>query len=626
MRPAKPPDDAFQRGLAEPQTQSIFTHYFDIHFLEEKGVSGFREQALKEMRLATRLAVMAAEKVFVPAASFHESRLCRETLEEFDPEVFSGILRLVASGANQGEFFEEKLRQYPERSEQGRIYRAAGDKLLFPWAERFRSATKDIGADWSADLQSGEAERLFGGFHPYLVLAHDLPRRWEETPHRLEGRAFVVENVAPILFGTKDLPLQVKNRLRRPLNKSYYTSYALDLDASVVQDLNWLSSPEPVPSGLPEGDLRYRPLVEACRAEGILEEIARGEGQHLLQLKSDERFAAALAISAGSRQDDTRATYYNRTPRSLPSSKRVRMAERTKAIKILIVTALPKEATAMKIMLDKHERFGLSTDPNLYNLGVIYLDGDPARPREIILASSGMGKVHASTLATSAIQSFPGIDHIIMTGIAGGCPDHEDVERHVRLGDIVYSDESGIIEYDFVKETEDERQKRRFPEKPSARLLKVAHDLVSEERLGVRPWVDYLQRVRGRHGFDRPSGDKDVLHHGEDIVPHPHDPLRRDGHPRIYGGGIGTADTLLKNAATRDELRDKYKVRAVEMEASGIQSAAWAQGKDVFVVRGICDYCDTHKNDDWQEYAAAAAAAYTRALVEALPAAWFPDA
>ena len=42
-------------------------------------------------------------------------------------------------------------------------------------------------------------------------------------------------------------------------------------------------------------------------------------------------------------------------------------------------------------------------------------------------------------------------------------------------------------------------------------------------------------------------------------------------------------------------------------------------GIGYLVVRGICDYCDAHKNDTWQNYAAPAAAAYVRALLEALP-------
>lgn len=55
------------------------------------------------------------------------------------------------------------------------------------------------------------------------------------------------------------------------------------------------------------------------------------------------------------------------------------------------------------------------------------------------------------------------------------------------------------------------------------------------------------------------------------------------------------------------------------MEASGIADASWNQSVGYLVVRGICDYCDAQKNDLWQEYAALAAAAYTRAVIETLP-------
>jgi nucleoside phosphorylase len=57
------------------------------------------------------------------------------------------------------------------------------------------------------------------------------------------------------------------------------------------------------------------------------------------------------------------------------------------------------------------------------------------------------------------------------------------------------------------------------------------------------------------------------------------------------------------------------------MEGSGVQSATWAGNADAMVIRGISDYCDAHKNDAWRYYAAAAAAAFTRALIEAIPVA-----
>jgi nucleoside phosphorylase len=72
-----------------------------------------------------------------------------------------------------------------------------------------------------------------------------------------------------------------------------------------------------------------------------------------------------------------------------------------------------------------------------------------------------------------------------------------------------------------------------------------------------------------------------------------------------------------------DQLRDKFKVKAIEMEASGIANATWNREVGYLVVRGICDYCDSHKNDDWQQYAAVVAAAYTRALIESMPKNFF---
>jgi nucleoside phosphorylase len=37
------------------------------------------------------------------------------------------------------------------------------------------------------------------------------------------------------------------------------------------------------------------------------------------------------------------------------------------------------------------------------------------------------------------------------------------------------------------------------------------------------------------------------------------------------------------------------------------------------VIRGICDYSDTHRNNEWQGYAAMAADAYTKDLLCRIP-------
>jgi hypothetical protein len=37
------------------------------------------------------------------------------------------------------------------------------------------------------------------------------------------------------------------------------------------------------------------------------------------------------------------------------------------------------------------------------------------------------------------------------------------------------------------------------------------------------------------------------------------------------------------------------------------------------VVRGVCDYADSHKNKKWQEYAAATAAAFAKEFLLVIP-------
>ncbi|WP_456744541.1 5'-methylthioadenosine/S-adenosylhomocysteine nucleosidase [Bradyrhizobium sp. USDA 4354] len=294
---------------------------------------------------------------------------------------------------------------------------------------------------------------------------------------------------------------------------------------------------------------------------------------------------------------------------------------RAHAAKVLIVTALSKENAAVRATLDEVSSLGRPDDSNIYCVGSFNKDGDR---RTVVLASAGMGKVNAATVTTNALRSFPDIEYIVMVGIAGGCPNPAKPDEHVRLGDIVFSNHAGVVEYDYVKETREGRQTRSSPQRPSAKLLQAANQLTTLELMRERPWEPILSHALIKLGdrFARPALTKDVLHENGIVVAHPADPERSEI-PRVHGGVIGTADTLLKHDTTRNQLRDQFNVRAVEMEASGLQNAAWLQGKDIFVVRGICDYCDEHKNDDWQNYAAVAAAAYTRALIEEMPIEWF---
>ena len=188
--------------------------------------------------------------------------------------------------------------------------------------------------------------------------------------------------------------------------------------------------------------------------------------------------------------------------------------------------------------------------------------------------------------------------------------------------------EYGVIQYDNIKKETQRILFRNPPRPPCASLLEAAKYLEAEELLGKRPWKKYIYQALlnlsefSEFEFIRPFEDKDVLYrtdNQEEIIQHPEDPRRKKGQPRVFIGPIASANILQKDPKARDELREKFGVKAIEMEASGIADATWNHEVGYLVVRGICDYCDSHKNDDWQQYAAVVAAAYTRALIESMP-------
>ncbi len=139
---------------------------------------------------------------------------------------------------------------------------------------------------------------------------------------------------------------------------------------------------------------------------------------------------------------------------------------------------------------------------------------------------------------------------------------------------------------------------------------------------GHYPWEEYIDRGRQLEHFEAPTSATDILYAANEPsrrVVHPDDSGRRPSVPKTFLGRIGTANALVKDPSVRNRLRDDFDLRAFEMEGSGIADATWGSGASFLVVRGACDYCDSHKDKRWQPFAAIVAAAYVRALIESLP-------
>jgi nucleoside phosphorylase len=288
-----------------------------------------------------------------------------------------------------------------------------------------------------------------------------------------------------------------------------------------------------------------------------------------------------------------------------------------------IITALAHEFDAVRAMLSDFQRqrvegYGSGRE---YGIGVI------ASPRggvhRVVLARTiTMGNNSAALRAEKLLADFPTVDSIIMCGIAGGVPSPNSPDDHVRLGDIVVSDRRGVVQYDFGKQTSGAFEDRHSPRPPSAMLLEAVNLLEEERVAGHRPWEVHLQAGLKARSLARPADSTDVLRgKGGRKVAHP---IEKGPRPRVFLGPIASSNSVQGDAARRDALRDQFRVKAVEMEGSGIADAAWEHDKvGYLVVRGICDYCDfknkRKQTDLWKPYAAMAAAAYVRALLESMP-------
>lgn len=86
--------------------------------------------------------------------------------------------------------------------------------------------------------------------------------------------------------------------------------------------------------------------------------------------------------------------------------------------------------------------------------------------------------------------------------------------------------------------------------------------------------------------------------------------------PEIHYGVIASGNQLVKDATVRDQIaRDcGDECICLDMEAAGLMNSF-----PCLVIRGVCDYAESHKNDPWQKYAAVTAAAYAKEFLKIIP-------
>jgi nucleoside phosphorylase len=239
-----------------------------------------------------------------------------------------------------------------------------------------------------------------------------------------------------------------------------------------------------------------------------------------------------------------------------------------------------------------------------------------------------------ATVATQMLASFPSIRFGILVGIGGGVPGGD---TDIRLGDIVVSKPTGtfggVVQYDFGKTVQGgDFMRVGSLNKPPLSLLTGVSKLEADHILGLSKIPLHLSDMIARYpsmkakytylgqshdqlfGIEYEHLNPETTCENCDVSRAIERPLREGTDPVIHYGTIASGNQVIKHGATRDRLRRELGVLCFETEAAGLMDSF-----PCLVVRGICDYADSHKNKLWQEYAAAAAAAYAKELVLATP-------
>ncbi|KAK6353810.1 hypothetical protein TWF730_008234 [Orbilia blumenaviensis] len=298
------------------------------------------------------------------------------------------------------------------------------------------------------------------------------------------------------------------------------------------------------------------------------------------------------------------------------------------------ICALQTEYVAARVFLDEtHAKPILSSsDSNHYTVGKM---GD----HNVVIAVLPQG-VYGISSATAVIKdllhSFKNLKFALMVGVGGGSPSRHDI----RLGDIVVSkpgnEKGGVVQYDFGKTIqEQEFQYTGFLNQPPSVLLTAMAGLSARYEMegnNIQVTIDEALKKfsKLRRKYQRPDSASDRLYrstvvHSSDKTDETCATLCGDhqskiilriereedeDNPAVHYGLIASANQLMKDAEIRDKLAADMDVLCFEMEAAGLMNQF-----PCLVIRGICDYSDSHKNKDWQGYAAMTAAAYAKDLL-----------
>lgn len=300
---------------------------------------------------------------------------------------------------------------------------------------------------------------------------------------------------------------------------------------------------------------------------------------------------------------------------------------------LAIICALSFEADAIEALFDEHWDCSVYSkapgDPNSYSTGRI------GRHNVVLAYMPEAGKANGAVVATNCRLSFPHVKLAIVVGVCGAVPftpGPRDAHHEIILGDVIVS--QSVVQYDLG---------RQYPD--SFEYKDANGEALGRPNIEIRSLLSKLKSLRARRAFEfdmrsflallqedlelaahypRPGTDRlyeATYRHIDKDMPCdkcgcngklvPRERLKQEGpEPKVHFGRIASGDTVIKSGEDRDDIARRLGVIAFEMESAGVWDSL-----PCLVVKGACDYADSHKAKATQNYAAATAAACTKAIL-----------
>ncbi|KAH9240369.1 hypothetical protein K456DRAFT_1719663 [Colletotrichum gloeosporioides 23] len=302
------------------------------------------------------------------------------------------------------------------------------------------------------------------------------------------------------------------------------------------------------------------------------------------------------------------------------------------------ICAIPTEFRAAVAFLDERHQLPstISQNDHVYALGKVGIHNVAIA----VLSNGDYGLASAAVVAGTCCITFPTSGSALMVGIGGGAP---SLKHDIRLGDVVVgSSRSGrgcFIQYDLRMATLAQKfvQTGFINQLPKAVSMAVseleASNMIEGHRLdgNIKESLERSPQLQNKYSRPPPSADKlyksHIIHtgksgescgeacgNGPSHLELRHEQGRYGESPVIHYGLIGSSSQLMRDARTRDRLAADEDILCFEMGAAGLMNDF-----PCLVIRGICDYADSHKSKEWQGYAAMAAAAYASDLLRQIP-------